>query len=259
VELILLDPIGLDGPWGWVDTVTNLRADARTAGLPIFLVGPQKLEDKLGLTLSRFPLTGFVIIAPGQPETLKTQLDRLLGRMGAQTPLSDTERTQYASAASALLARISGETNSPFESTFTQAAPALSRALNNPATAPSATMALSDVPVPDAQRDLASLALDSSRPAELRSSAGYNLARSVQRFGSLLTDEEERRLLDMATSESNPSLRISASAVVGALRPESKSIGDRLRTFSPPPPAAPNPAEAGSPPESDGPPPAQNP
>ncbi len=260
VELVLLDPIGLDGPWGWVDTITNLRADARTAGLPILVVGDQKFGDKIAPTLSRYPRTGFVIIAPGQPDTLKTQLDRLLGEMGAQPSLSDQERAQYASAASTLLARISAETNSPFEGTIPLAEPALSRALNNPNTASSAAQALSDVPVADAQRSLATLALDSGQPAELRASAALHLARSVQRFGSLVTDEEERRLLDMATSEPDPSLRVSASAVVGALRPDSKAIGDRLRSFSPPPVTTPEPpAEPAAPAPGDVPPPAANP
>ena len=173
VELVLLDPIGLDGPWGWVDTVTNLRADARTAGLPIFIVGDQKFGDKVAPTLSRYPHTGFVIVAPGQPDTLKTQLDRQLADMGAQPPLSEEERTQYASAASTLLARITAETNSPFEGSIPLAEPALSRALNNPTTASSAAQALSDVPVADAQRSLASLALDSGQTAELRPPPPY--------------------------------------------------------------------------------------
>lgn len=40
VELIVIDPTALQGDWKLRDTLTNLRADARTAGIPIFLLYP---------------------------------------------------------------------------------------------------------------------------------------------------------------------------------------------------------------------------
>jgi len=41
VEAVFLEPSGLQGPWKTIDTLTNLRADPRTAGLPIFLLQPE--------------------------------------------------------------------------------------------------------------------------------------------------------------------------------------------------------------------------
>ena len=41
VEAVFLEPGGLQGPWKTIDTLTNLRADPRTAGLPIFLLQPE--------------------------------------------------------------------------------------------------------------------------------------------------------------------------------------------------------------------------
>src|SRR5205823_5543886 len=40
VELILIDVHMVEGTWRLVDTLSNLRADARTAGIPIYVVGP---------------------------------------------------------------------------------------------------------------------------------------------------------------------------------------------------------------------------
>ena len=40
VELVLIEPSGLQGSWRTVDTLTNLRSDPRTAGLPVLLIQP---------------------------------------------------------------------------------------------------------------------------------------------------------------------------------------------------------------------------
>ena len=44
VELILIDHDLIQGDWRLTDTLANLRADARTAGLPIYVVGPLDLR-----------------------------------------------------------------------------------------------------------------------------------------------------------------------------------------------------------------------
>src|SRR5205823_3218152 len=40
VELILIDLHMIEGDWRLHDTLANLKADARTAGIPIYVVGP---------------------------------------------------------------------------------------------------------------------------------------------------------------------------------------------------------------------------
>ncbi|MFO0959204.1 MAG: HEAT repeat domain-containing protein [Isosphaeraceae bacterium] len=47
VELIVIDPTALQGDWRIRDTLTNLRADARTAGIPIFLLYPVEMDREL--------------------------------------------------------------------------------------------------------------------------------------------------------------------------------------------------------------------
>ncbi len=234
VELVLIDPtaLALTGSWNWQDLVVNLRADPRTSGLPIFLAGPMSVGDKLGAALAQYPRTAFVV-ATEDPRALKPQLDGALAGMGYR-PLTAEERQGYAQAAASLLARIATQPGSPFEADLAAVEPTLSAALNNPAAGLAASTALGEVPKPDAQRSLADALLDPSKPGPLRINAGNQLVRSVQRFGPLLTNDQEKRLLEASNAEADPTLRSTLAAVLGALRPEPEAVGARLRTFAPP-------------------------
>jgi HEAT repeat protein len=164
------------------------------------------------------------------PEVLQAQIQRELERMGAR-PLSDAERAGYAQTAANLLAEISQRPGSPFAVDLPAAGPALASALNAPDVAPAASAALGDVPGSEAQRGLVELLLDPGQPAALRVSTANQLARSLARFGPLLSDEEEARLVEELDREPDPALRAALSQVIGALRPSSAAIGQRLRGF----------------------------
>ncbi len=75
VELILLEPSQLQGAWTANDTMTNLRADARTAGIPIFLYGPLRSQDRIDGLLKRFPRVAFVV-SPVEPNLSREQIGR---------------------------------------------------------------------------------------------------------------------------------------------------------------------------------------
>ena len=55
IELVLLDHHMIGGDWRLHDTISNLRADARTAGLPIYVVGPLAREADLSRSDRAFP------------------------------------------------------------------------------------------------------------------------------------------------------------------------------------------------------------
>ena len=73
-----------------------------------------------------------------------------------------------------------------------------------PETAPIAAAALGDLPDPDAQRSLAALVLDPSRDPTLRRQAAAQLVRSIQRFGRLITADQEARLAATIREENQP-------------------------------------------------------
>ena len=76
------------------------------------------------------------------------------------------------------------------------------------------------MPEPSAQRSLADVVLDPSRPVELRRTAAARLARSIQRFGPLVSADQETRLAAEVRpgEEADPQLRASLATVVGNLR-----------------------------------------
>ena len=108
--------------------------------------------------------------------------------------MTAAERLGYAREAAALLARIAADRRSPLAAGLRTVEPALAVALRSPETARSAAAALAELPDPDAQRSLADLVLDPSRPADLRVEAARLLVASIQRFGPLLTADQEARL-----------------------------------------------------------------
>ena len=251
VELVLIDNHLVQGAWRLVDTLTNLRADARTAGIPLYIVGPMNLEYKLGYLSENFPGVK-LIVQPTSAEILERQLG------GRPSQLPEAERAGYARAATGLLAVVAQQTGSPFEVDLTAAEPSLTVALNVPATGVSASAALGDVPDPGAQRGLADVLLDPGKPAELRLTAAIQLARSLQRYGPLVAADQETKLLAAFDQAGDPALRSALAAVIGALRPKAAPIGARLQRYQTPltntpnPPAQPSPASepAHSPPAS---------
>jgi hypothetical protein len=128
-----------------------------------------------------------------------------------------------------------------------RAGPALTVALQTP-TGPVATTALGDVPAPEAQQGLADVLLDPTQPQALRLASATQLARSLQRFGPLVTLRQEERLLAAFDQEADPTLRTGMAAVIGALRPRPSLIGTRLQRYGAPAasPAAPSPSPAPS-------------
>jgi CheY-like chemotaxis protein len=242
VELVLIDIHLTQGNWRLHDTLANLRADARTAGLPVYVVGPLARQADLASLEERFPGVRFLVTST-DPKTL----DQQLGVAGRPQPLSSEERAGYAREAAALLAEIAARPNSPFEPDLARVEPALAAALNAPETGVSASAALGDVPVPDAQRGLADVLTDPSKPAPLRLSAAAQLARSIQRFGPLVAADQEVKLQEAFDRADDPALRTALGSVVGALRPKAGPTGVRLRQIAPAPDPAgtPNPNPTG--------------
>lgn len=249
VELILVDPHSIEGSWRLVDTLSNLRSDARTSEIPTYVVGPLKMEVDLAPTLANFPGVKFVVTPPNA-----ASLERQIG--GRPSGLSPEARAAYAQEAGALLAEIAARPGSPFEPDLARVEPALAFALNAPSTSLSISSTLGDVPDAGAQRGLADVLLDPSKPAPLRLNSAAQLARSLQRFGPLVTADQEVALAVALDRERDPALRAGLASVVGALRPKSAPVGARLRGYElplvnvpvPAAPAAPAPESAPSPP-----------
>ncbi len=217
IELIAIDPNLPNDSWRLADILGNLKADPRTSGIPVFLVGPLDLHDQLNASLESFPDVRF-LVTPTETTLFRTQIDRGLASLGIRG-LTTAERADYAKRASALLAQVARSPGSPFEGDLPLAAPALAQALGGTTAVLESAEALGDVPGPEAQRVLSDAALDASRPAPVRVAMAGSLARNVRRFGGKLESSQEKRLLQELGGEADPALREALAAVVGALRP----------------------------------------
>jgi hypothetical protein len=214
VELIMLSHTLSQGAWKLTDLLTNLKNDARTADLPVFIYGPLNLDITRPYLRASFPKVKFLV----QPVDART-LAGLLGQQ--QVKLSDAERSRYAREASELLARIAAQPKSPFARDLAAVEPAFAMALSLPDTALPASAALGDIPIADAQRSLADAALDPSRPIDLRRSCLAGLARSIKRFGPLVSADQETRIAEEARTEADPEIQSGVKTVLAVLREKS--------------------------------------
>jgi hypothetical protein len=94
---------------------------------------------------------------------------------------------------------------------------------------------MGDVAGINAQRGLADTLLDGSKSSQLRISAAVQLAKSIQRFGRLVSDRQETRLLAAFDQERDLGMRTALAAIIGALRPQPGPVGARLQQYQPVP------------------------
>jgi hypothetical protein len=212
VELVLVSSDLFSGAWTLTDTLANLQADARTAGLPLFVYGPYDLRILRPNLQRDFPGIRY-LVQPVDAAMLERQLK------GRPDALTEADRAGYAREAAALLARIATNRKSPLWADLRAVEPALAVALAVPETVQDAAAALAELPDPDAQRSLAAVVLDPSRPPALRSQVAGLLVGSIRKFKPLVTARQEARFAAALDEESDPTVRAGIAAVLAALRP----------------------------------------
>ena len=221
IELILISYDLFRTGWGLNDTLANLGADSRTAAIPVFIYGPLDVQYKRPNLDHDYPGIKF-LVQPINAEMLLRQLKGLPAR------LSEAERTGYAREAVALLAQIATERKGPLMADLTAVEPALALALNEAQTAPAAVIALGDLPDPDAQRSLADVVLDPSQTPAIRKQSASKLVHSIQRFGRLITADQEAKLVTTIREETDPEAR--ASSADDPPCPQSRTAGSLAQT-----------------------------
>jgi hypothetical protein len=110
--------------------------------------------------------------------------------------------------------------------------------------APLAVEAVGYLPGNEAQRQLARVVLDNTRPMPLRTAATHGLAHSIQHFGLHLTPDQVTGLQALYESAPDAKLKSGVAVVAGALHPTPQQSGQRLQRYVPvfTAPAAPKPA-----------------
>lgn len=226
VELAFLHPNTIR--WNLSETVTNFRADSRTASIPIIMQGPSELAGKMRRLLDNNPMTAY-FVSTATTGGLQSQLTPFLGTLSAP-PMSEEQRANQAEVASYWLAHIAdGQRTRIYD--LMPASEALLAGAEDSKLAENCLLALGAVATRESQTKMAKLLLEDGAPLRLRVTAALQLAYHIQRHGLVITDAQVRGVHELFDNPRDPALHTAVSAVIGSLRPDAQLVGDRLRKF----------------------------
>lgn len=215
-------------------TIANLRADARTAALPIVIYGQESVRPRLAHLLRHYELLTFV----PERETLeafRVELDPFLTSIQGTQPSSADLAAQRKAAASWLAQLASTRRNSIFD--LRPIEDAVYEAALDDDLAVDLIAVVASLPTHAAQQTLLDWIRDAQRPVALRVAAARHLAFHMQRFGLLLNETQTQQLRDAyqqaqaGTDPGDSTLATALASVMGTLKPDSTLVRQRLRDF----------------------------
>jgi len=234
VELIVIHAAVVR--WGLGQTVVNLRADARTSGIPIIVYGPESIEPVVARLAEQFPMIGFALTGE---TSFKQGVRQFLDRRSTP-PVSEEQRDARASAAGFWFAHIAGgRRTDTFKIDIAE--DALFDAVNDPSVSENAVIALGGIATSTAQERLQEIATSEVRDESVRETAALQLAFHMQRYGILLSGSRVQEVqLAWQSAPAGP-LRTALAAAVGSLKPTPQRVTELLQSL--PVPAIPTAGE----------------
>lgn len=231
VELIVLHPNIIR--WALTETLANLRADTRTASIPVILHGPADLHPKMRQHLRNDTSIIYATIAETTAD-FELQIGPFL-KQARSAALTPEERAAQKSAAAAWLAHIAGGRRTRVFN-LAAAEPGLIQSLVDEKLATSALEALGEIASRTSQTQIAQSVIDPQLPLELREAAATKLAFHIQRFGLTITTALVEDLQKLWADPQTPStLHTALGSVIGSLKPDAARVGSRLKSFQPDP------------------------
>ena len=214
--------------WALSQTIANLRADARTAAIPILIYGPHEMRGRLTSLLRRDRSLGWLPDSQ-TAANLKPDLDAFMAQITGPE-LTAKQRLGQQTTAAFWLAHISNRNRGRvFDIRPVQQA--LFTATNNAQLVDDALTALAAVPTAATQKRFQELAVQNSRDARVRQAAAIQLAFHIQRFGLLLDDREVAALHAAWQTAKSPQVATALASVIGSLKPNSQLVDQRLNAF----------------------------
>lgn len=214
--------------WDLRQTLANIRADARTAAIPLVLYGPATLRDELTRLVARNAPAAYLIDS-ATPDDFLSQLQPFVKNLKTP-PLSAQERDLERKAAVYWLATIgNGSQSKLFD--VSKAEKELSAVLEDPDVAINALSAMASIGNATAQERLADVALNPQGNLKLREVAANQLAYHIQHYGLLLTRDGVTSLHAGWAETTNPEVKSALATVIGSLKPNATIVGERLQRF----------------------------
>jgi HEAT repeat protein len=222
--------------WPLSQTLSNLRADARTAQIPIVIYGPDSVRQHVAGALTHYPQIEY-LIESATAASVESQISPFLKRALAQaeTPASREHRVADATQWLANIARSNRTNIFPLD----PAENALMAISADPAVSSNALEALSAIPEREPQRQFEQLASRDTLDPAIRINAAHHLAAHIQRFGLLLSPADIAHLEAAWRDATDPEVSTALAGVVGTLKPNAKRVATRLKQIGVPPRALP--------------------
>ncbi len=217
--------------WDLTQTLANIRADSRTAAIPIVVYGPDATRVQVARLVARSSPATYLSESASSDDFIH-QFRPFI--QGLKSPaMSAQERNQQQVAASFWLATLaSARGTKVFD--VARAEAELSLVAESPDAGPNAIIALGGIASGTAQRRLSALALNPQLDAGLREAAASQLGYHIQRFGLLLTKDEVAAVHAGWVEAQLPAIKSALAGVIGTLRPNPTLVGERLQQFPTP-------------------------
>ena len=216
--------------WGLSQTIANLRADSRTANIPIIVYGPLRLKNKIEYSIRRYPLVNYIVESENT-EDIGTQVKPFLGSL--KTPeLTGELRSEYRAAALYWLSHIASSQRSKIYDLTPTEKPLL-QLIPDRALASNALITLGGIPTRSAQEDLVKVVTNKTMEADVKEIAALQLAFHIQKFGLLVDSMQVAEIRKAYQDAKDPKLNTALASVMGTLMPDNKVVGERLQKFQP--------------------------
>lgn len=243
IELILLDYNTIQ--WDLSQTIANLRADARTASIPIVIFGPEERRNDLAVLLRRTP-NSIYMVESSTADNVRLQIKPFLDAR-AVPEMTPEARAEQASAAAFWLANLATSDRVRIYP-LRNAENALLSAVSDPALSENILRTLGSLGTRPAQQALLQMAVNEGTEEKLRELAAIQLAVHIQRYGLLASSTDAARIEPAWRAAQSPAVSTALAAVVGSLKPNAPLVTDRLNRIGPKASAQPSAAPVTPPP-----------
>jgi HEAT repeat protein len=212
--------------WPLSQTVANLRADSRTAQLPILIFGPESVRAEIRGLLTHYSQVQFMIEA-ATPQNVELQSGDFIKRALALAAPPANRAERVADATSWFAAIASGNRTKVFNLDGAEAA--LMAVSTDRSAYANALTALAAIPSGAVQRHFEQLAVGERLDPAIREAAARHLAAHIQRHGLLLHGSQVAELELALRSAQSPELATALAAAVGSLKPNAKRVSTRFQ------------------------------
>ncbi|WP_437194099.1 HEAT repeat domain-containing protein [Planctomicrobium sp. SH527] len=213
--------------WELTQTIANLRADSRTADIPVVIYGPRSIRDRFNDFASQFQKVVFIEEGNSSMD-LSRELAPFLVNLNPPAFTQEQRKQQMLTAAAWLRRTAVRDVPGVFD--LLPAETALVKSIYDPEIGADAIVALGAIGRVSVQNELLNVAVSATTAVENRRLAASQLAFHIQRYGLLLTPMVTKTIPAALNRETDPQVRLALASVIGSLQPSPAAVRKELLT-----------------------------